>query len=88
MNKNTKIIIGVIVLAVIAVFGYTAMTQPDTRTIGEKISDAAEELDSGMNDSAEGVADSVDDAARELEDRTPVERMQDAVEDATDETAE
>ncbi len=73
MNKNTKTILGVLVVIVIAAPAYGALTQPDQRTFGEKIGDAAGKLDDGL-----------DNAARELEDRTPAERIKDGVKDATD----
>jgi len=50
-----------------------ALNAPDRRTPGEKVGDAIGQLDNG-----------VDNAARELEDRTPAERGADAIRDATD----
>lgn len=73
MNKNVKILLAVLVLAGLAVAGFYALNAPDTRSTGEQIGDAIGQLDEG-----------VDDAARELEDRTPLERAADEVEDATD----
>lgn len=72
-SKNTKIIIGTLAVAALVVVGVYALNLPDTRSTGERISDAAGKLDEG-----------VDDAVRELEDRTPLERAQDEIEDATD----
>ncbi len=73
MNKNAKIVVGVLVAFVVVLLGFVVLTTPDTRNTGEKIGDAVEQLDEG-----------VDDAARELEDRTPAERIGDEIEDATD----
>jgi cell division protein FtsL len=73
MTNNNKTIIGILVIAVIVLLGYVVLNQPDQRSLGDKIEDAASQLDEG-----------VDDAARELEDRTPAERVIDEVEDATD----
>ena len=73
MNTGTKWVIGIIAVVVIAAGAFTFLTAPDERTAGEHLSDAAESLDEG-----------VDDAARELEDRTPAQRFSDEVEDATD----
>ena len=73
MNNNSKTVIGVLVVVVIAVVAYGALTMPDNRSFNEKIGDAVGKMDNG-----------VDDAARELEDRTPTERIKDEVNDATD----
>ena len=73
MKNGTKLLIGVLVLVVLGAGAYAFMTMPDDRTPAEHISDAADNLDEGL-----------DDAARELEDRTPAERMGDEIEDATD----
>lgn len=72
-NKNIKIGIGVVVIAVVAVLAYAMLTAPDQRSVGERVGDAVGALDEG-----------VDDAGRELERRTPAERIGDEVEDATD----
>jgi hypothetical protein len=61
------------VVAVLGVAAYAVLTKPDQRSSGEKLGDAVSKLDEG-----------VDDAARELEDRTPVERFQDDIDDARD----
>lgn len=73
MNKKTGFIVGILVLIVIGLVAYGAMTMPDQRSAGEKIGDAVTQMDEGL-----------DDAARELEDRTPAERVSDEFEDATD----
>ncbi len=72
-NNGMKWVLGAVVIAVVAVGAYAMLTTPDDRTAGEHISDAADNLDEGL-----------DDAARELENRTPAERIGDEVEDATD----
>lgn len=72
-EKTTATLLGVIGVAVIVVIAIAALTAPDTRTTGEKVGDAIDSLDEG-----------VDDAARELEDRTPAERIGDEIDDATD----
>lgn len=73
MTKNGKIIVGILVLLVIGVGAFAALNAPDERSTGQHIEDAIDNLDEG-----------VDDAARELEDRTPLERMEDEYNDATD----
>ena len=78
MTKTGKnILIGALCLAIIAAVGYSMATMPDERSAGEHLSDAVNKLDEG-----------VDDAARELQDRTPLERAEDEYEDATDGNAE
>lgn len=57
----------------IAVGGYYILNAPDQRSSGDKIGDAINELPNG-----------VDKAVRELEDRTPGEKLEDAVKDAGD----
>jgi hypothetical protein len=65
---------GLIVLAVIVgVVAYVGLTTREHRPLDVKVGDAIEKLDSG-----------VDDAARELKDRTPAEKIRDEVKDATD----
>lgn len=73
MNKTTKTLLAVLAVLVVAGGAYAYLTMPDQRTAGEKIGDAIDDLDNG-----------VDDAARELEDRTPAERIEDGFNDATD----
>ena len=73
MNKNVKMIITLLVLIVVAGGAYAVLTTPEDRSFGQKIKDAANSLDEG-----------VDDAARQLEDRSPLEKMQDGYKDATD----
>ncbi len=70
---NNKTLIVVLIVAVLAIGAYLALNQPDQRSTGEQIGDAVGKLDEG-----------VDDAARELERRTPAERIKDDINDATD----
>ncbi len=72
-TNNSKMLIGALVLALVAVGAYAALNAPDRRSPGEKVGDAIGQLGNG-----------VDDAARELEDRTPAQRIGDEVKDATD----
>ena len=72
-TNNSKTIIGVIaVVAVVAIAAFV-LNMPDRRSPTDKVGDAIGQLDNG-----------VDNAARELEDRTPGERASDAIKDATD----
>lgn len=68
--KSTSIALIAVIL--VALF-YSAMTTREHRTLGQKLDAAAGQLDNG-----------VDNAARELKDRTPAERVKDEVKDATD----
>ncbi len=71
--KDTKSITIAAILIVVVIIGYLAMTTRENRSVGEKFGDAIEKMDDG-----------VDNAARELKDRTPAEKVGDAVEDAVD----
>ncbi|MCC7305155.1 MAG: hypothetical protein IT558_02735 [Alphaproteobacteria bacterium] len=73
MNRNTTIIIVTLLVLVLGFAAFNALNAPDTRSPGEKLGDAVDQLDNG-----------VDNAARELEDRTPAERIKDDINDATD----
>ena len=70
-NSSTRNLLIAIVAILVIGFGYMAMTQPDNRSVGQKISDAADELPS------------LDKAGRQLEDRTPADKVGDAIKDAT-----
>ncbi|MDB5491653.1 MAG: hypothetical protein JWO78_1502 [Micavibrio sp.] len=73
MNNSSTIrnlMIAIVAVLVIG-FGYMVMNQPDNRSVGQKISDAADELPN------------MDKAGRQLEDRTPADKIGDAVKDAT-----
>ena len=58
------------IVAIVALIGYGIMYGPDGRTDSQKMSDAIKELPNG-----------VDNSARQLEDRTPADKLVDAVED-------
>lgn len=73
MNRNAKIVLGVVATAFLVVFAYGLLTMPDQRSTGERVGDAIGQLENG-----------VDDAARELEPRTPGERIRDEWDDRTD----
>jgi len=71
-NQSTvKALLVIIIVAVIAVLAYSVLTMPDNRSGAERLGDAISELPNG-----------VDNAAEQLEDRTPGEKIGDAVEDA------
>jgi len=67
-NKTIPVII---VALLVAILGYFILNTPDHRSAGQKIGDAVNELPNG-----------VDKAARQLEDRTPGEKLQDSAHDA------
>ena len=73
MNETYKwpLIAGAVIIA--AIFAYSLATMPDTRSTTEKVGDAIHELPKGA-----------DKAERQLEDRTPGQRLGDAVKDAGD----
>lgn len=74
MSKTTKNFMIIAAIVIVAALAYTVMTTREHRTLGEKMDAAVEKLDDG----------GIDDAARELKDRTPAEKVEDAVKDATD----
>ncbi|MDD5587439.1 MAG: hypothetical protein PHY92_10900 [Alphaproteobacteria bacterium] len=61
----------VIVLIIVALLAYSLLTRPDTRSVTEKVGNAISELPQG-----------IDKAARELENRTPAQKLNDAAKDA------
>ena len=73
MSNGMKTFLIAVVVAVFAAGTVVYLTTPEDRTLGEKISDAGDSLDNG-----------VDDAARQLEDRSPAEKIQDGIDDASD----
>ena len=73
MNKTTKTVLIAVVTALIAAGAFVYFTTPEDRTVEEKIEDAANTLDRG-----------VDDAARQLEDRSPAEKVRDGIKDASE----
>jgi len=67
---NNKILPIALVIIVLLVVGYFMLTQPDQRTEMQKMGDAIEALPDG-----------VDKAARQLEERTPGEKLNDVAKD-------
>ena len=76
-NNSKNMIIAALVAIVLTIGALAFLNAPDERSAGEHIDDAIENLNNG-----------VDDAARELQDRTPAERIHDEYKDATDGNAE
>lgn len=70
---NYKWPLAVIAAVIVAVVGYGMLTTPDQRSLTDKISDAFHALPHG-----------VDKAERQLEDRTPGQKLGDDVKDAGD----
>lgn len=73
MGASNKWVAVVFALIVAALVAYGVLTMPDKRNSFEKIGDAVHEMPQGA-----------DKAARQLEDRTPGQRLGDAVKDAGD----
>ena len=69
-SQNTKFLPVVAIVLVIAIIGYYVLNTPDRRDAGQKIGDAINELHNGP-----------DKAARQLESRTPGDKLQDVVKD-------
>ncbi len=66
--------LAILSLVIVVTFvGYYLLNAPDNRDIGDKIGDAIHELPNG-----------VDKAARQLESRTPGEKLQDSAQDTLD----
>ena len=59
--------------AVAGLIGYSVLNAPDRRSAGDKVGDAINELPNG-----------IDKAARQLENRTPGDKLKDAAEDVGD----
>jgi hypothetical protein len=72
-NKSSSRLIGIALIVILAVMAYGVLTMPDRRSGAEHLGDAVSALPNG-----------VDKAARELENRTPGERIGDAVKDTGD----
>jgi hypothetical protein len=68
--KKEQLLPAVGVGLIVAILAYYVLNTPDRRDPGQKISDAINELHDGP-----------DKAARQLEDRTPGDKLQDAVHD-------
>jgi hypothetical protein len=72
-NETYKTPMVLIALVIVALLAYGALTMRDQRSTTEKIGDAIHELPQGP-----------DKAARQLEDRTPGQKLGDDVKDAGD----
>lgn len=68
--QKEKLIPVVIVVLIALIIGYYVLNAPDRRDFGQKVGDAISELDQGPEK-----------AARQLESRTPGDKLQDAVQD-------
>ncbi len=71
MNSKRNLVI-VLVIIVAAVVAYAVLTMPDQRNTTEKIGDAIHDLPQGA-----------DKASRQLEDRTPGQKLGDDIKDST-----
>jgi predicted PurR-regulated permease PerM len=69
-GKRTQQILAVLVIVLLGFVAYFVLTTPDQRDLGQKIEDAVDEIPNGL-----------DKAAEQLEDRTPIEKLQDKAED-------
>ena len=74
-TQNTKLIPAIIIGIIVAIGGYYVLNTPDRRDAGQKIGDAINELHNGP-----------DKAARQLESRTPGDKLQDAIKDEKTDT--
>lgn len=74
---NARNVLVLIALILVAVVAYGVVTSKDQRNVAEKIGDAIHELPQG-----------VDKAERQLEDRTPGQKLGDAVKDTGDKIKE
>ena len=72
-NQMYVLAIGAGIGLAVLLVGYTIMTQPDQRSPLQHVGDAVGAIPDGLTK-----------AARELQDRTPAEKLKDAVEDAKD----
>ena len=68
--SRLKFISIIVVVLIVIVTGYYVLNAPDQRDAGQKIGDAIKELPNGP-----------DKAARQLEDRTPGKKLEDATQD-------
>jgi len=68
--QPTKLIPAIIIGLIVAVLGYYILNAPDNRDPAQKIGDAVNELHNGP-----------DKAARQLENRTPGDKLEDAAKD-------
>lgn len=72
-NTASRNVIVIVVLLLVAFLAYSFLTMPDHRSTTDKIGDAVHELPNGPAK-----------AARELEDRTPGQRLGDTIKDNTE----
>lgn len=73
MNDQNRTLIAVLVIVVLAVLAYGAMNMRDNRSTGERVGDAVDALPHGIGK-----------AADQLGDRTPGEKLGDAVRETGD----
>ena len=73
MNTSRNGLIALVIVLVLAVLAYGFLTMPDRRSGTQKLGDAIHDLDKGP-----------DKAARQLENRTPGEKLGDTVKDTGD----
>lgn len=69
-GKRTQQILIVLVIVLLGFVAYSVLTAPDQRDLGQKIEDAVDEIPNGL-----------DEAAEQLEDKTPIEKIQDGAQD-------
>ncbi len=77
IDEKYKAPLAVLAVIIIAAVGYGILTMRDQRSATEKIGDAIHDLPQGT-----------DKAERQLEDRTPGQKLGDAVKDAGDKTGD
>ena len=70
-TTNHKQLLSIIVVVAVVMIGYFVLTRPDQRSAAQKVGDAVNELPNG-----------VEKASRQLEDRTPGDKLKDAAQDA------
>jgi hypothetical protein len=70
MGNPVRMIIVIVIVIAVAALAYTVLTTPDQRNAAEKVGDAIHELPKGP-----------DKAVRQLEDRTPGQKLGDDVKD-------
>ena len=70
MNYDRKLLPAVIIGLIVAVIGYYVLNAPDNRDPAQKVGDALNELHNGPEK-----------AVRQLESRTPGDKLQDAIKD-------
>lgn len=65
-------LLGGLLLVVLLIGGYFLLTMPDTRTTSQKVGDAVHDLDKGPEK-----------AAKQLQSRTPGQKLGDEIKDST-----